>query len=97
MVDTMMAKPIKTLELHYLMIHFLMIENKEDLSNKPTFSFSSCFRLPPLSVPSLSRISNIFADSFVIAVVVFATNISISKMFAKKRGYSVDPNQVCIV
>ncbi|PFX33451.1 sulfate anion transporter 1-like isoform X1 [Stylophora pistillata] len=52
--------------------------------------------LPPLSVPSLSRISNIFSDAFVIAVVIFATNISISKMFAKKRGYSVDPNQELI-
>ena len=95
----MMAQPIKTLELHYFMIHFLMIEYKEGLSNKPTFFFffSSRFRLPPLSVPSLSRISKIFADAFVIAVVIFATNISISKMFAKKRGYSVDPNQVCIV
>ena len=29
-------------------------------------------------------------------MVIFATNISLSKMFAKKRGYSIDPNQVCI-
>ena len=55
------------------------------------------FRLPPLSVPSLSKISNIFSDAFVIAVVIFATNISLSTMFAKKRGYSVDPNQVCLL
>ncbi|KAM7444005.1 hypothetical protein ABFA07_007374 [Porites harrisoni] len=52
--------------------------------------------LPPLSVPSLSLMSNIFSDAFVIAVVIFATNISISKMFAKKGGYSVDPNQELI-
>ncbi|RMX43870.1 hypothetical protein pdam_00021076 [Pocillopora damicornis] len=52
--------------------------------------------LPPLSVPSLSKISNIFSDAFVIAVVIFATNISLSTMFAKKRGYSVDPNQELI-
>ncbi|XP_020612029.1 solute carrier family 26 member 6-like isoform X1 [Orbicella faveolata] len=52
--------------------------------------------LPPLSVPSFSRISTIFADAFVIAVVIFATNISLSKMFAKKRGYSIDPNQELI-
>ena len=54
------------------------------------------FRLPPLSVPSLSRISNISSDAFVIAVVIFATNISLAKMFAKKRGYAVEPNQVCL-
>ena len=54
------------------------------------------FSLPPLSVPSFSRISKIFPDAFVIAVVIFATNISLAKMFAKKRGYSVDPNQVCL-
>lgn len=39
MAHTMMAQPIKTLELHYFMIHFLMIEYKEGLSNKPTFFF----------------------------------------------------------
>ncbi|XP_078370071.1 prestin-like isoform X2 [Oculina patagonica] len=52
--------------------------------------------LPPLSVPSFSRLSKIFPDAFVIAVVIFATNISLAKMFAKKRGYSVDPNQELI-
>ena len=51
-------------------------------------------RLPPLSVPSLSMMSNIFPDAFVIAVVIFATNISVSVMFGKKRGYTVEPNQV---
>jgi len=35
----MMAKPIKTPGLHYLMIQFLMIENIEGLSNKPMFFF----------------------------------------------------------
>ncbi|XP_068719707.1 prestin-like isoform X1 [Montipora capricornis] len=52
--------------------------------------------LPPLSLPSFSLMPNIFADAFVIAVVIFATNISLSKMFAKKHGYSVDPNQELI-
>jgi len=52
--------------------------------------------LPPLSVPSLSMMSNIFPDAFVIAVVIFATNISVSVMFAKKRGYTVEPNQELI-
>lgn len=50
-----------------------------------------------MSVPSLSKISNIFSDAFVIAIVIFATNISLARMFAKKRGYSVDPNQVCVI
>lgn len=52
--------------------------------------------LPPLSLPSFSLMTNIFADAFVIAVVIFATNISLAKMFAKKGGYSVDPNQELI-
>ena len=38
--------------------------------------------------------SNIFPDAFVIAVVIFATNISVSVMFAKKNGYTVEANQV---
>lgn len=61
------------------------------------FNLLSYFRLPPVSVPSLSKISNIFSDAFVIAIVIFATNISLARMFAKKRGYSVDPNQVCVI
>ena len=72
---------------------FLIKEKKRKKSNHYTLNFFN-FRLPPLSVPSLSLMSNIFSDAFVIAVVIFATNISISKMFAKKGGYSVDPNQV---
>lgn len=52
--------------------------------------------LPPLSLPTFSLLPKIFPDAFVIAVVIFATNISLSKMFAKKRGYSVDPNQELI-
>lgn len=47
MAHTMMAQPIKTLELHYFMIHFLMIEYKEGLSNKPTFFFSVPFQVTP--------------------------------------------------
>ena len=43
-------------------------------------------------MPLLTRI---IPDAFVIAVVIFATNISLSKMFGKKWGYKVDPNQVC--
>ncbi|KAJ7388826.1 hypothetical protein OS493_035383 [Desmophyllum pertusum] len=53
--------------------------------------------LPPLSLPSFSLMSRIFPDAFVIAVVIFATNISLVKMFAKKHGYSIDPNQLCSV
>ncbi|KAK2573107.1 Solute carrier family 26 member 6 [Acropora cervicornis] len=52
--------------------------------------------LPPISVPSFSWMSKMIPDAFVIAVVIFATNISVSKMFAKKRGYTIDPNQELI-
>lgn len=52
--------------------------------------------LPPLSVPSFSWMSKMIPDAFVIAVVIFATNISVSKMFAKKRGYTIDASQELI-
>ena len=54
-----------------------------------------CFnRLPRITVPSLSLVARILPDAFVIAIVSFAVNISIAKMFAKKHKYSIDANQV---
>jgi hypothetical protein len=50
--------------------------------------------MPPLSLPKISLMANIITDAFVIAVVIFATNISMAKMFAKKYNYKVDANQV---
>ena len=38
--------------------------------------------------------ANIIPDAFVIAIVMFATNISLAKMFAKKNKYVIDANQV---
>ena len=54
------------------------------------------FRLPPISLPNFSLMAKIFPDAFVMAVVIFATNISVAKILGQKDGYSVDPNQVCM-
>uniref|UniRef100_A0A3Q0S3X1 Solute carrier family 26 member 2 n=1 Tax=Amphilophus citrinellus TaxID=61819 RepID=A0A3Q0S3X1_AMPCI len=48
--------------------------------------------LPP-QVPSWSLIPNVAVDAFSIAIVGFAITISLSEMFAKKHGYTVDANQ----
>lgn len=50
--------------------------------------------IPPISIPSFSLMNNMIADAFVISIVIFATNISLSKMFAKKNGQTIDANQV---
>ncbi|EDO49691.1 predicted protein [Nematostella vectensis] len=49
--------------------------------------------LPPISIPSFKRMRTIVPDAFVISVVIFATNISLARMFAKKNGQTVDANQ----
>ncbi|XP_052470842.1 sulfate transporter [Carassius gibelio] len=48
--------------------------------------------MPP-QLPNWSLIPNIAVDAFSIAIVGFAITVSLSEMFAKKHGYTVDPNQ----
>lgn len=48
--------------------------------------------LPPRA-PLWALIPNVAVDAFSIAIVGFAITISLSEMFAKKHGYSVDANQ----
>ncbi|XP_031549091.1 sulfate transporter-like [Actinia tenebrosa] len=52
--------------------------------------------IPPISIPSISLMQNMITDAFVISIVIFATNISLSKMFAKKNGQTIDANQELI-
>ena len=37
---------------------------------------------------------SIVTDAIVIAIVIFATNISLAQMFAKRNNYNIDANQV---
>lgn len=48
--------------------------------------------LPP-QLPMWSLIPNVAVDAFSIAIVGFAITVSLSEMFAKKHGYTVDANQ----
>lgn len=48
--------------------------------------------LPP-KMPLWSLIPNVAVDAFSIAIVGFAITVSLSEMFAKKHGYTVDANQ----
>ncbi|CAF95371.1 unnamed protein product, partial [Tetraodon nigroviridis] len=48
--------------------------------------------LPP-RMPAWALIPNVAVDAFSIAIVGFAITVSLSEMFAKKHGYSVDANQ----
>ncbi|XP_033488612.1 sulfate transporter [Epinephelus lanceolatus] len=48
--------------------------------------------LPP-KLPMWSLIPNVAVDAFSIAIVGFAITVSLSEMFAKKHGYTVDANQ----
>ncbi|KAK2904514.1 sulfate transporter [Channa argus] len=48
--------------------------------------------LPP-RLPAWSLIPNVAVDAFSIAIVGFAITVSLSELFAKKHGYTVDANQ----
>ncbi|XP_039976313.1 sulfate transporter isoform X2 [Xiphias gladius] len=48
--------------------------------------------LPP-QLPLWSLIPSVAVDAFSIAIVGFAITVSLSEMFAKKHGYTVDANQ----
>jgi MFS superfamily sulfate permease-like transporter len=50
--------------------------------------------IPPPELPSFSLVSEILGDSISLAIVSFAINISMAKMFAKKYKYEISPNQV---
>ena len=55
--------------------------------------FFQC-RLRVPSAPSFSLMGSIVPDALVIAVVVFATNVSLAKTFAMRNNYVIDSNQV---
>lgn len=52
--------------------------------------------MPPLSLPRGSLIPEILSDGFVIAIIAFAINISLAKLFAQKHKYPIDANQELI-
>ena len=52
-------------------------------------------RLRVPSAPSFVLMGSMIPDAIVIAVVIFATNISLAKVFAKRNNYVIDSNQVC--
>ena len=55
----------------------------------------SC-RLPPLTAPKISYLDNVAIDAFFLAIICYSFTLSIEKLYAKKHGYVVCPNQVSI-
>ena len=49
--------------------------------------------LPPISIPRSDLVTELIVDGFVIAVVAFAVNVSLAKLFSQKHGYPMDANQ----
>ena len=52
------------------------------------------YRLPPLSTPKTAYFFEVLPDAFTIAVVSYSVSISLSKVFALKKGYIIHANQV---
>lgn len=51
-------------------------------------------RIPAPRMPPLWLFSQIVFESIEIAIVSFALNISMAKLFAKRYNYQIRPNQV---
>ncbi|XP_010897256.2 sulfate transporter [Esox lucius] len=64
---------------------------KEEYGSDVAGAIPTGFQSPQL--PSWSLIPNVAVDAFTIAIVGFAITVSLSEMFAKKHGYTVDANQ----
>lgn len=50
--------------------------------------------MPTPKLPQFKIISNIIGDAISIAIVTYANNISIAKLYSKKYKYEISPNQV---
>ena len=49
--------------------------------------------MPAPILPDPSRWPQLIGDAVSIAIIIFAVAVSMGKIFAKKHGYSIDPNQ----
>lgn len=50
-------------------------------------------RFPEPSMPILGLAPSMFLDSFLVAVIGYTLAISMTKILAKKKGYTIDPTQ----
>ena len=50
--------------------------------------------IPAPKLPPISLFSDVLSDAIGLAIVSFAINISMAKMFAKKYKYDISANQV---
>ena len=53
------------------------------------------YRLPPLATPKASYMGDVIVDAFIAVIICYSVSLSLEKVFAKKHGYSIHPNQVC--
>ena len=51
-------------------------------------------RLPPLTTPKASYMGDVIAEAFIAVVICYSVTLSLEKLFAKKHGYTIYPNQV---
>lgn len=50
--------------------------------------------MPTPSIPPAKLFTMLLVDAIPIAIVSFAINVSMAKLFAKKHNYEIKPNQV---
>ena len=66
----------------------------DDLSFSSEYrNYFYSFRIPQPRYPTFKLIPELAGDALGIAIVSFAINISIAKVFAKKYSYEIYPNQ----
>jgi len=47
-----------------------------------------------VSTPKMSFLSDVVADAAFTAIVIFYVGMTVENVFAKKHGYTINPNQV---
>ena len=82
----------KVKTIGYLPLGYVLIDDfkSNEFNTVSNFSFS---RIPKPFMPPLSIFPLIFGDAAAIAIVSFALNVSMAKLYAKKHRYHIHPNQ----
>ncbi len=69
--------------------------NTAHISFYDWYLYNLNFRIPTPQMPPTDRFGDVITNAVSIAIVSYAINVSMSKIFAKKHNYEIDANQVC--
>lgn len=89
----------KELRIHYVQLSYTFTnsivpvhsESKHIQSQKTDLFVCS---VPAPILPSVSLWPTVWLDAVLLSIIVYSITVSLGTIFAAKRGYTIDPNQV---